>query len=113
MKKVLMLLVLVTVLLVSTFAFADEIQGPVDIDGIYPIFDQYTVNIIITAEPMDEYVMAKMRSGGWDFLSVIKYNKKFYWYFIRPAEMWLLNKEDGAVDTGELPVEMYPDWMKQ
>lgn len=92
MKKVVML-VLAMVLLVSTFAIADVgyLGPPIDIDDVYQMEEnEYTV--LVTDVPIVTDVLLKMEYKKWKFVTVVKHDNMFHWYFTRPIQLWLLNE---------------------
>jgi len=88
MKKV-VLLVLAMVLLVSTFAIA----APIDIGDTWHIEkNEYTV--LVTDVPIETHLLLKMESKLWVFVTVVKHEGNFHWYFTRPIQQWLWGNPD-------------------
>jgi len=79
------MLVLAMVLLVSTFAIA----APIDIsDDVWQkTKNEYTV--LITDVPIETQLLLKMEAMKWVFVTVVKHEGNFHWYFTRPIQMWL------------------------
>lgn len=86
MRKLLMVSMLVMVMVAISIPC---VAAPVDRDQYQQHLDQNEYTVVVTAGPIDEVVLKNMDSQGWTFLTVVKYKKKHYWYFVKPAELWL------------------------
>lgn len=86
MKKVLVsVLAIVLLVSLSTFAFA----APIDIDDVWQIEKNNEYVVLVTDVPIETHLLLKMESKKWVFVTVVKHEGNFHWYFTRPIQQWL------------------------
>jgi len=97
MKKILIFSMLAVFLLASVaVGFAKsvatetiQVEYNKPVDGIQSHLSDYEYTSIVTDKPIHENVLKEMNINGWMFVSSVKHKRHYYWYFVRPTQLFL------------------------